>query len=139
MSPLGIARTAHGLRSESAVSHSDPVEQLKILIAADAGISIGSMSDVSKAVAATFCTAGLILSEDDVSSEFFDLKSGLAGELFQKFANYALCLAIVVPRPERYVERFNELAREHTLHNKIRIVRCKEDAVAWLRRGQKPC
>jgi hypothetical protein len=114
----------------------DPAGQRNILVAADADISIGSISDVSKAVTATFGTAGLILTENDLSSEFFDLKSGLAGELFQKFANYALCLAIVVPGPERYGERFNELAREHTSHNRIRIVRCKEDAVAWLRRGR---
>jgi len=118
------------------LNHHDPAEQGKILVAADAGISIGSTSDVSKALGATWGCAGLILTEDDVSPEFFDLKSGLAGELFQKFANYALCLAIVVPGPERYGERFNELAREHTSHNRIRIVRCKEDAVAWLRRGR---
>ncbi|HWX78871.1 MAG TPA: DUF4180 domain-containing protein [Steroidobacteraceae bacterium] len=117
------------------MNHHDPAGLRKILVAADAGISIGSMSDVSKAVGATWGTAGLILTEADLSSEFFDLKSGLAGELFQKFANYALCLAIIVPRPERYGERFNELAREHASHNKIRIVRCKEDAVAWLHRG----
>lgn len=114
---------------------SDPAGQRKILVAADAGISIRSLSEVSNAVGATFGTAGLILTEDDVSSEFFDLKSGLAGELFQKFANYALCLAIIVPRLERYGERFNALAREHASHEKIRIFRCQEDAVAWLRRG----
>ncbi len=108
----------------------------KIVFASDAGMSIGSMSDVSKAVSASFSTAGLILTEDDVSAEFFDLKSGLAGELFQKFENYELCLAIVVPSPERYGERFNELAREHKSHNRIRIVRSKDEALAWLRRGR---
>lgn len=117
------------------MNHPVLAEQRKILVAADAGISVVSISDVSKAVGAAFGTAGLILTEDDLSTEFFDLKAGLAGELFQKFANYALCLAVIVPRPERYGERFSELAREHTSHNKIRIVRCKEDAVAWLRRG----
>lgn len=121
------------------MNHPDPAEQRKILIAADAGISIRSASEVSSAVGATFGTAGLVLTEDDVSSDFFDLKSGLAGELFQKFANYALCLAIIVPRPERYGERFVELAREHASHDRIRILRCKDDAVTWLRRGQNPC
>jgi hypothetical protein len=108
----------------------------KILVAADAGISIRSLSDVSKAVGATFGTDGLILTEHDVCAEFFRLKSGLAGELFQKFVNYALCLAIIVPSPERYGERFNELAREHQSHNQIRVVRSKEEALTWLRRGQ---
>jgi Domain of unknown function (DUF4180) len=110
-------------------------EQLRILNAAEAGISIGSMNDISNAVASTFGAAGLILAEDDVSSGFFDLETGLAGELFQKFENYQLCLAIIVPSPERYGERFNELAREHKSHNRIRIVRSKDEALAWLRRG----
>jgi hypothetical protein len=108
----------------------------KIIVASDAGMSIRGMSDVSKAVSATFGTDGLILTEDDVSAEFFDLKAGLAGELFQKFENYQLYLAIVVPSPERHGERFNELAREHKSHNRIRIVRCKDEALAWLRRGR---
>jgi len=111
-------------------------EQPRILIAAEAGISIGSINDILNAVASTFGAGGLILTEDDVSSEFFDLKTGLAGELFQKFENYELCLAIIVPSPERYGERFNELAREHKSHNRIRIVRSKDEALAWVRRGR---
>ena len=111
-------------------------EPPKILIASEAGISIASMNDISNAVASTFGAGGLILAEDDVSSAFFDLKSGLAGELFQKFENYELCLAIVVPSPERYGERFNELAREHKSHKRIRIVGSKDEALAWLRRGR---
>jgi Domain of unknown function (DUF4180) len=111
-------------------------EQHRILIALEVGISIGSMTDISNAVASTFGAGGLILAEDDVCSEFFDLKTGLAGELFQKFENYELCLAIIVPSPERYGERFSELAREHKSHNRIRIVRCKDEALAWLRRGR---
>ena len=114
---------------------SDPTAQRKILVAADAGISIGSMSEVSGAVGATFGTDGLILTENDVSAAFFDLKTGLAGELFQKFENYGLCLALVVPNPQRHGERFNELAREHRSHARIRIVRSEDEALAWFCRG----
>jgi len=113
-------------------------ERGKILVASDAGISIRAMSDVSMAVGATFGTGGLILTEEDLAVEFFDLKSGLAGELFQKFSNYALCLAVVVPDAERHGERFNELAREHKSHNQIRIVRSREEAMSWLCRGECP-
>jgi Domain of unknown function (DUF4180) len=111
-------------------------EQPRILIASEAGISIGSLNDISNAVASTLGAGGLILAEDDVCSQFFDLKTGLAGELFQRFEIYQLCLAIVVPSPERHGERFNELAREHKSHNRIRIVRSKDEALAWLRRGR---
>jgi Domain of unknown function (DUF4180) len=107
-------------------------EGRKILIASDSGISIRSFSDISDAIAACFGTDGLILTEDDLAQEFFDLRSGLAGELFQKFINYKLRMAIVLPDPEAYGERISELAYEHKSHNMIRFVRSKDEAEAWL-------
>jgi Domain of unknown function (DUF4180) len=107
-------------------------EGRKILIASDSGISIRSFRDISDAVAACFGTDGLILTKDDLAQEFFDLHSGLAGELFQKFINYKLRVAIVLPDPEAYGERISELAYEHKSHNTIRFVRSKDEAEAWL-------
>ena len=49
--------------------------------------------------------------ENDLAREFFDLHTGLAGELFQKFTNYHLRVAIVLPEPRIYGERFSELAK----------------------------
>lgn len=37
----------------------------------------------------------IILHEKDISPSFFDLKSGFAGEVLQKFSNYRMQLAIV--------------------------------------------
>jgi hypothetical protein len=102
------------------------------LLASDAGIAIRSMSDVSGAIGATFGAGGLILAESDLAPEFFDLKTGLAGELFQKFTNYRLRLALIVSEPERYGDRFSELAREHQSHANIRIVGTKDEATAWM-------
>jgi Domain of unknown function (DUF4180) len=103
----------------------------QFLIAAEAGIAIRAPSDISNAVGATFGTPGLILTESDLTAEFFDLRSGLAGELFQKFTNYGLRLILIVPNPERHGDRFTELAREHRSHNHIRIVPTKDEANAW--------
>jgi hypothetical protein len=108
-------------------------EEGKILMAAEAGIHIGSLRDVSDTIAAAFSADGLILTEEDLAQEFFELRSGLAGELFQKCMNYGLRLAIVLPNPEAYGERFSELAYEHTSHKMIRFVRTKAEAEAWLR------
>jgi hypothetical protein len=102
------------------------------VLASEAAIAIRSMSDISNAVGATFGAGGLILTESDLAPEFFDLKTGLAGELFQKFTNYQLRLALIVPQPGRYGDRFNELAREHRSHSHIRIVATKDEAAAWL-------
>ena len=107
-------------------------EERKIVIASEAGISVRSFADIPDAIAACFDAKGLILTEEDLAREFFDLRSGLAGELFQKFMNYKLRVAIVVRDPAAYGERFGELAYEHASHGMIRIVRSKDEAGAWL-------
>jgi Domain of unknown function (DUF4180) len=107
-------------------------EGRKILIASDSGISIRSFGDISDAIAACFGADGLILTEGDLAREFFDLRSGLAGELFQKFTNYKLRVAIVLPDPEAYGARFSELAYEHKSHSMIRFVSSKDEAESWL-------
>ncbi len=104
----------------------------KIVVAADAGISIRSSGDISEAIGACIGADGVILNENDLAAEFFDLRSGLAGELFQKFVNYHLRAAIVLPDPEAYGERFSELAYEHRSHSLIRFVRSRSEAETWL-------
>ncbi len=107
-------------------------EERNILIAAESGISIRSFSDIPDAIAACIGAEGLILTEDDLAQEFFDLRSGLAGELFQKFVNYGLRVAIVLPDSKAYGERISELAYEHASHSHIRFVRSTDEAKAWL-------
>jgi len=107
-------------------------EEHRILVASDSNISIRSFSDITEAIAACIDADGLILTEDELAQEFFNLRSGLAGELFQKFMNYRLRVAIVLPDPQAYGERFSELAYEHRSHSMIRFVRSKDEAETWL-------
>ena len=104
----------------------------RIVVASDSGISIRSFKDISDAMGVCLGSGGLIVTEHDLAPEFFDLRSGLAGELFQKFVNYKVRVAIVLPDPQAYGERFGELAHEHTTHNIIRFFRTKDEAEAWL-------
>lgn len=60
------------------------------------------------------------------------IKSGLAGEFFQKFTNYDLRLAIVVSDVERYGERFIELASEHATHRTVRVFHTIGSAQKWM-------
>jgi hypothetical protein len=106
----------------------------KIIIASDSGIHIRSFDDISDAIGACLDAAGLILTENDVGPEFFDLRSGLAGEAFQKFINYKIRVAIVLTDQNAYGERFSELAYEHRSHNMIRLVGSTNEAQAWLAR-----
>lgn len=102
------------------------------IVASDHAIFIRSPGDVSDALGACFGAHGLILTEDALSKEFFELGTGLAGELFQKFVNYRIPLAIVIEDFSAHGLRFSELAREHATHGAVRFVHSVEEARAWL-------
>lgn len=104
----------------------------KFIVAADLGLSIRSLENINDLIGQSFGSSGVLLREQDVAPEFFDLHSGWAGELFQKCTNYGLRLALVLPHPERYGERVSELAYEHRRHKLIRFFDTQEDARAWL-------
>jgi hypothetical protein len=93
-------------------------EERRIVVASDSGIAIRSFNDIADAIEACIGRVGLILTEDNLTPAFFDLSSGLAGELFQKLVNYKVRTAIVVPHPEAHGERF---------------LRSRDEADAWLR------
>lgn len=107
-------------------------EGRKIIIASEIGLSIQSIRDVSEVISACIESDGIILTEGDLSQEFFDLRSGLAGELFQKLINYRIRAAIVLPDFESYGIRVSELAYEHSSHNMIRFVHSIDEARNWL-------
>jgi hypothetical protein len=94
---------------------------------------IRSFNDVADQLHSNEGIDGVCLSEEDFAPEFFDLRSGLAGELFQKFANYRFRLAIVLRDPAKYGERFAELVFEHRRHSSIRFFASEEEAKHWLR------
>lgn len=108
---------------------------MSAVVAAEAGIAIRSKGDVTDAIGACFGRAGLILTEAELAPEFFDLHSGLAGEFLQKFTNYRMRVAIVLPDPEAHGPRWKELAYEHRSHALIRFVPTRGDADDWFELG----
>lgn len=93
------------------------------------------MTVISDALTRGMEQGGLILGEEELPPSFFDLSSGIAGELFQKFVNYRIPLAIVTKDPSNHGERFKELAREHQNHPMVRIFPDCESAREWLLEG----
>ena len=104
----------------------------RVVIASEANIHIRSIQDVPDVHGAVFGADGLLLTEHELSPEFFDLSTGIAGELFQKCTNYQVRVGIVLEKPDAYGEWFSELMLEHRRHNLIRFFDAVESAMAWL-------
>lgn len=111
----------------------EPQQSAKVTSLPDLGLTLQAAADIQDVVGASFGHAGLLLHDTDLGTEFLNLRTGLLGELFQKFVNYRLPVAVVVPDPARYGERFAELAREHARHPTIRFVPDEAVGRAWLR------
>ncbi|WP_102125348.1 DUF4180 domain-containing protein [Deinococcus planocerae] len=109
-----------------------------IRTASELGVALRTPGDVSRIVGAAYDLGGLILTEADLSPEFFRLRDGLAGEAFQKFTNYSIRVALVLPDFHAHGERFAELAHEHRAHRWIRFVHTEEEARAWLQAASRP-
>lgn len=93
---------------------------------------IDSSNDIPDALAASIDGGGLVLDEKQFGPDFFDLRTGLAGELFQKFTNYRARLAIVVADESAYGSRFSELIHEHRTHKQARFFTSAQLARQWL-------
>ncbi len=106
--------------------------QHQVIIAADSGIVIHSLKDIPDVIGQCFGAVGLLITEAELSEGFFNLRTGIAGELFQKCTNYDLKLAIVIKDFAAYGERFSELVYEHRNHRAIRFFTSELEARAWL-------
>lgn len=70
----------------------------KVAIVDEDGIVIATAQDALDLMATAFHVLGcnkLLVPKENICREFFDLKTGLAGEILQKFTNYHIRLAIV--------------------------------------------
>jgi len=95
-------------------------------------VVIGNAADIGTALAHGMERGGLLVYESQLGPAFFDLTTGLAGELFQKFTNYRVRLAVVVADPKIHGSRFSELAFEHRAHNAVRFFASGQSARQWL-------
>lgn len=95
-------------------------------------ISLRGYEDIGDALAASVEAGGLILDESRIAPGFFDLRTGFAGEVLQKFANYRARLAIVIADDSAYGSRFGELMYEHRTHRSVRFFGSEQLARQWL-------
>ncbi len=100
------------------------------LLAKDHNLFLGEAADALKAISSALSVC--IFTEADLSNDFFDLNNGLAGEVFQKFANYQFHAAFVIPTHHKYGARVSELIKDHKRHSAIRFFNTVEEAAEWL-------
>lgn len=67
-----------------------------------------------------------------LSEEFFDLKTKLAGNIIQKFVNYGIKAAVIIPQEKIQSDRFKEMVLEMNKGNHFRLYWGKEEAEKWL-------
>jgi Domain of unknown function (DUF4180) len=92
--------------------------------------SIRQPTDVLEWVASG--SDALLVEAHQLPPEFFDLRTGFAGELLQKIQNYGLRVAAVFPSEEGYTQRFKEFLLEARRGPRFRAFAAREDAERWL-------
>ncbi len=77
----------------------------------------------------------VLLYAENLTERFFDLSSGEAGAILQKFRNYHIRLAVVVsPGGSPQSDRFREMVAEERQGDDFRIFDDRSSAEAWLAR-----
>lgn len=71
----------------------------------------------------------VILHKENFSIDFFDLKTGLAGEILQKFTNYRVRLVIVGDFSEYWSKSLHDFIRESNAGKLVNFLSSKEEAV----------
>jgi hypothetical protein len=74
----------------------------------------------------------LLFDRDALAPAFFDLSSGVAGELLHQLSIYRIRMAAVVPDPAQHSQRFQEFMREANQGRQYRFFPDREAAIAWL-------
>ena len=76
----------------------------------------------------------IILGELNLDPDFFDLKTGLAGEILQKFSNYRMQLAIVGDFSKYRSKSLKDFISESNRMGRICFVQSPDEAKACLAR-----
>ncbi len=74
----------------------------------------------------------LLIKQNNLAPEFFDLSTGLAGEILQKLVNYRIATAFIVDLKSVKSEKFGEMVNEANFGNEFRFFESYEAATTWL-------
>lgn len=73
-----------------------------------------------------------MLGSEVLDENFFKLRTGLAGQVLQKFVNYQVKVAIILSGEQKIEGKFKELIAESNKGNDFRIFCNPTEAENWL-------
>ncbi len=80
---------------ESAMNYNEHrINGVSVLEIDDDSVAINSTQDLLDIIS-DFSIKKIILRKENLNADFFDLKTGFAGEILQKASNYRICLGII--------------------------------------------
>ena len=97
-------------------------------------VSIASVSDILDImgdIGSQGCSRVVIYSES-LSSDFFDLRTGVAGEILQKFSNYRMRLAVVGDFSDLRSKSWRDFIRESNRGRTVNFLSSFDDAMMIL-------
>ena len=66
-----------------------------------------------------------------LAEDFFNLRTGLAGSVLEKFTNYRIKVAVVQPDQQKVKGKFREILAEANKVNSFKVFSCKDEAENW--------
>ena len=109
-------------------------EQQRYMLLGTDGTQIQTEAEAVRAAALCFENGidRLLMMDGRLSSDFFELQTGIAGALLQKFSNYHIKAALVLTDSSRITKRFQELLYESNKGNTFRSFDTVACAEVWL-------
>ena len=95
----------------------------------DDSIIIKGIDDVFEVLFSNNCSS-IILKKENITEDFFDLATGLAGEILQKFSNYRKRLAILGDFENIKSTALKDFIYESNKTKQILFVKTSEEALA---------
>ncbi|MBE0676415.1 MAG: DUF4180 domain-containing protein [Bacteroidales bacterium] len=95
--------------------------------------SPGDLLDIMADAGYNGCSA-LILHRQNLTGDFFDLKTGIAGEMLQKFSNYRMKLAIIGDFSDVKSKSLGDFIRESNRRGIINFVKTTDEAIELLKK-----
>lgn len=74
----------------------------------------------------------IIIHEQNITPDFFDLKNGMAGEILQKFSNYRVRLAVVGDFSKYKSKSINDFIYESNKGRQVNFVASQPEAIKVL-------